>query len=88
MGLLDKLKQTAQDAANSVADSATKVKKKATDIVSVATDKETYAKIGQTLSDKETYINIAQATQAKLTEDKDGDGVPDILQDAGKGAVK
>lgn len=88
MGLLDKLKQTAQDAANSVADSATKVKEKATDIVSVATDKETYAKIGQTLSDKETYINIAQATQAKLTEDKDGDGVPDILQDAGKGAVK
>lgn len=88
MGLLDKLKQTAQDAANSVADSATKVKEKATDIVSVATDKETYAKIGQTLSDKETYINIAQATQTKLTEDKDGDGVPDILQDAGKGAVK
>lgn len=88
MGLLDKLKQTAQDAANSVADSATKVKEKATEVAKVATDKETYAKIGQTLSDKETYINIAQATQAKLTEDKDGDGVPDILQDAGKGAVK
>ena len=88
MGLLDKLKKTAQDATNSVADSAKIAKEKATAAVEVAIDKETYAKIGKTLSDKETYINIAQATKTRLTEDKDGDGVPDILQDAGRGALK
>lgn len=88
MGLLDKLKQTAQDAANSVAESAKIAKEKATAAVEVVTDKETYTEIGQTLSDKETYTSIAQAIQVKLTEDKDGDGVPDIVQDAGKGAVK
>ena len=88
MGLIDKLKKSAQDAANSVAESAKVVKEKASAAVEVATDKETYTKIGETLSSKETYANIAQATKTKFTEDKDGDGVPDILQDAGNGALK
>lgn len=88
MGLIDKLKKSAQDAANSVAESAKIAKEKATTAVEVVTDKETYTKIGETLSSKETYANIAQATKTKFTEDKDGDGVPDVLQDAGKGAVK
>lgn len=88
MGLIDKLKKSAQDAANTVAESAKVVKEKATTAVEVVTDKETYTKIGETLSSKETYANIAQATKTKFTEDKDGDGVPDVLQDAGKGAVK
>lgn len=88
MGLIDKLKKSAQDAANTVAESAKVVKEKASTAVEVATDKETYTKIGETLSSKETYANIAQATKTKFTEDKDGDGVPDILQDAGKGALK
>ena len=83
-GVFEKMKKAAQ----SVAESAATVKEKATAAMEVATDKETYVQIGQTLSNKETYINVGQAVKTKFTEDKDGNGVPDILQDAGKGAVK
>ena len=87
-GVFEKMKKAAQSAAQSVAESAATVKEKATAAMEVATDKETYVQIGQTLSNKETYINAGQAVKTKFTEDKDGNGVPDILQDAGKGAVK
>ena len=42
----------------------------------------------ETVSDKETYKNMGNTIKTRLTEDKDGDGIPDIVEDAGKGAIK
>ena len=41
----------------------------------------------ETVSDKETYKNMGKTIQTKLTEDKDEDGIPDIINNVGKGAV-
>ena len=78
---LDAVKTAAQGVAEDV-------KGKAVSTAQTLTDKETYVQIGHTLSDKETYITLGKDIQTRMTEDKDGDGIPDILQDAGKGAVK
>ena len=75
----------AKTAAQGVAED---VKGKVVSTAQTLTDKETYVQISHTLSDKETYITLGKDIQTRLTEDKDGDGIPDILQDAGKGAVK
>ena len=75
MTLFDKIKKTAQDAANRMEESANTIKDKASAAMEGVTDKQ-------------TYISASQAIKTKLTEDKDGNGVPDILDDAGKGAVK
>ena len=42
----------------------------------------------ETVSDKETYKNMGKTIQTKLTADKDEDGIPDIINNVGKGAVK
>ena len=75
MTLFDKMKKTAQDAANRMEESANAIKDKASAAMEGVTDKQ-------------TYISASQAIKTKLTEDKDGNGVPDILDDAGKGAIK
>lgn len=75
MTLFDKIKKTAQDAANRMEESANTIKDKASAAMEGVTDKQ-------------TYISASQAIKTKLTEDKDGNGVPDILDDAGKGAIK
>lgn len=75
MTLFDKIKKTAQDAANRMEESANAIKDKASAAMEGVTDKQ-------------TYISASQAIKTKLTEDKDGNGVPDILDDAGKGAIK
>lgn len=75
MTFFDKIKKTAQDAANRMEESANTIKDKASAAMEGVTDKQ-------------TYISASQAIKTKLTEDKDGNGVPDILDDAGKGAVK
>lgn len=75
MTLFDKMKKTAQAAANRMEESANAIKDKASAAMEGVTDKQ-------------TYISASQAIKTKLTEDKDGNGVPDILDDAGKGAIK
>ena len=42
----------------------------------------------ETVSDEETYKNMGKTIQTKLTADKDEDGIPDIINNVGKGAVK
>lgn len=88
MGLVDKMKNAAQEAAKNISETTENVKKSAASAIETMTDKETYAQIGRKLSDKETYVAAGQAVKTKFTEDTDGDGIPDILQNAGKGALK
>ncbi len=95
----DKVKKAASDVGSSIADAAAKTaesvaetakvaKDKAAAAAEVVTNKDTYIQIGQTLSDKETYINMGNSVKTRLTEDTDGDGIPDIVTEAGRGAVK
>jgi hypothetical protein len=58
MTLFDKMKKTAQDAANRMEESANAIKDKASAAMEGVTDKQ-------------TYISASQAIKTKLTEDKD-----------------
>ena len=88
MKINGKITSAFQSTAQKITDSAKAAKDKAVAATEAITNKDTYVQIGQTLSDKETYISLGESVKTRLTEDKDGDGVPDIIQDAGKGAVK
>lgn len=79
MNLLDKIKSVGQSTTEVLIETSNEF---------ISTAKETASSAVESALKKETYIDIGQNIKTKFTEDKDEDGVPDILQDAGKGAIK
>lgn len=79
MNLLDKIKSVGQSTTEVLIETSNEF---------ISTAKETASSAVESALKKETYIDIGQNIKTKFTEDKDEDGVPDILQDAGNGAIK
>ena len=96
-GLLGKMSEVTQELSEKAEQRAAERKDQIKSVSETLTEKssqmiqsasELTKSFAETVSDKETYKNMGKTIQTKLTADKDEDGIPDIINNVGKGAVK